>query len=248
MAFLSVFGEERFLKRRKERKTSLRLRGIGFIVVGLVLAVLVGIVSSNMVARATGDTPVVVAAAPIPAYTQIKPEDVKVVSLPANSVTEESARELEHVVGRFTKTMIVEGSQITKEHVSLGEQNDFASFMTSFENPGIRAFALPSENPMIREISPGNRIDLYTVLETEEGRESLLIAEQVTVLGIANPEDPQGLILALTQDEINAILPVMEQVQISLVPYNVTVKGEDGKPKDADPETVDETGQKEDGV
>jgi predicted GNAT family acetyltransferase len=87
----------------------------------------------------------------------------------------------------------------------------------------MRGFALPSQNPMILQIRPGNRVDLFAALETENGTESLLVAEQVLVLGQVSPEEPVGLILALTRDQINTILPLMNQIQITLVPYNATM-------------------------
>ncbi|GGK34970.1 hypothetical protein GCM10010965_29890 [Caldalkalibacillus thermarum] len=198
----------------------MRIKGIGFILVGIVLAVIAGVVASTTVSKATGDTPVVVAKTDIPAYTQITPEDVMVVYLPANSVAPQAAQSLEQVVDRFTRTMIVAGSQVQRDHLSVEGQNDFASLLTSFGDAELRAFALPSQNPLLRRVQPGNTVDLYTVFETDEAVESVLLAERVLVLGIANPDDPQGIILALTHDQIQTILPVMNQVQITLVPYS----------------------------
>jgi|SRR5699024_6218797 len=196
-------------------------KGIAFIVAGIILAIVIGFVANRMVSNAMEDTTVVVPKEDIEPFTQIMPDDVEEVERPASSISESTATSLNKVVGHFTTTKIVKGNPIQKEHIAVDGNNDLSSALTSFQDPDIRAFALPTENPMIKDISPGNQVDLYVDIEDDENS-SVLIADNVLVLGIAEDgEDEVGLILALTQDQIEEITPVMTDIQISLVPYNV---------------------------
>jgi len=72
-------------------------------------------------------------------------------------------------------------------------------------------------------LKPGDRVELYAMVGGNDNKNTYLIAESAPVLDIAEKNDePVGLVLALNQDEINNIVPVMDKIQIALVPYNDT--------------------------
>lgn len=180
----------------------------------------VGLVANNMVSKAMKDTTVVVAKHDIEPFTQIKTEDLKKVTRPASGLPNQVATSMKAVAGNFTTTTIVKGNAIQKEHLALPGNGDLSSVLTNFDDPSVRGFALPSENPMIKNMQPGNQVDLY--VQSKDGNEpSFLLADNVLVLGIAKDDDnPVGLILALSQEQVKKIVPVMNDIQIALVPYN----------------------------
>lgn len=201
-----------------------------------------------MVSKAMEETTVVVAKHTIKPFTQVTPDDLKTVNKPSAGVPEEVATSFQAVVGNYTTTTIVEGNPIQKEHLALKGKGDLSSVLTNFHQPNIRAFALPTQNPMIHKISPGNRVDLHAVHEKDDKKSSVLIADSVLVLGIAeNSEGPVGLTLALTQKQVKEIAPVMNTIQVSLVPFNVKsdtkVNVNDGN--ESDNKTVDEQAEKQ---
>lgn len=198
-------------------------KGIGFIVAGLVLAVVVGIFAAQSVSKAKEETLVVVAKHTIQPYTQIGPDDVKLTKMPKKALPAHAATALNQVIGTYTKTMIVKGNPIQQEQVALKGQKDLGSVLTSFNDPSIRAFALPSGNPMIKKLKPGDRVELYATVDGDDKKSTYLVAESAPVLGIAiKNNEPAGVVLALSQKEINNIVPVMDKIQIALVPYNDT--------------------------
>lgn len=187
-----------------------------------------GLFANRMVTHAMEKTQVVVAKHDIQPYTQITAKDVEKVTLPASGVPEQAATTFSQVTGAYTKTLIVKGSPIQKKQLELGENGDLSSLLTSFNNPDIRAFALPSQNPMIAKMTPGDRVDLYVEPQDKSETESVLLASKVLVLGLAKDSDDKvvGLILALDEKQIQSIVPVMNDIQVTLVPYNSGEKAE----------------------
>src|SRR5690625_2004518 len=121
------------------------IKGIVFIVIGVVLAIVVGFVVNNMVSKAMEDKTVIVPKDDIEAFTQIMPDDVEEVEKPASGIPENAATSIKQVANQFTTTKIVQGNPIQKEHLALEGNGDLSSALTSFQDPDIRAFALPTE-------------------------------------------------------------------------------------------------------
>lgn len=191
----------------------------------MVLAIVVGLFANRTVTHAMEKTPILVAKHDIQPYTQITAKDVEKVTRPASGVPEHAATTYSQVTGTYTKTLIVKGSPIQKKQLALEENGDLSSLLTSFDNPDIRAFALPSQNPMIAKMTPGDRVDLYVEPQDKDETESVMLASKVLVLGLAKDSDDKtvGLILALDEKQIQHIVPVMNNIQITLVPYNAKV-------------------------
>lgn len=185
---------------------------------------IVGIYANRSIAGAMQQTTVITAKHTIKPFTQITTKDVQKTTWPASGMPKHAATSINQVLGTYTKAMIVKGDPIQKEQLALDGKKDLSSAITSLKQPDVRAFALPSKNPMIMAIQPGNRVDLSAMIDLgdKQKQKPMLMAENVLVLGIAGDKnDPVGLILALDQKTIENILPVMNNIEISLVPYNV---------------------------
>ncbi|MFD1363096.1 Flp pilus assembly protein CpaB [Lentibacillus salinarum] len=216
-------------------------------VCGVILAVVIGFIANNTVSQAMSEKTIVVAKDNIEPFTQVTPDNLTEVNRPAAGVPENAATSIQAVAGNFTTTTIIQGNAIQKEHLALEGNGDLSTVLTNFNQPNIRAFALPTQNPMIQDIFPGNRVDLHAVFEENDGQSSVLIADSVLVLGIAEGSDgPVGLTLALSQKQIEDITPVMNNIQISLVPHNAdTSKGnttDDDEQAENETEGGDDTG------
>lgn len=195
---------------------------------GILLALAVGFYVNRSIAHAMGQTTVITAKHTIDPFTKITTKDVQVTTMPASGIPKQAATSLNQVVGTYTKAMIVKGDPIQQAQLALDGKKDLSSAVTSMKQPNVRAFALPSKNPMIKDIHPGNRVDLLAMVDAggKQTQMPMLMAEKVLVLGIASDSNgPAGLILALDQKTIEALLPIMNKVEISLVPYNVNVSG-----------------------
>lgn len=123
---------------------------------------------------------VVVAAKNIKAYTEIKSEMVKVVSIAEGSSHTNAAHSIEEVVGKITEREIVSGEQILKNKVyETGDSGD----SLSYEIPkGMRAMTVnvSLENDVAGYMEEGDLIDIIT--NSSSGKNKVVVLSAIKIL------------------------------------------------------------------
>ncbi len=197
-------------------------------VLGLVCAVLAGVIGSVVLLRAAHTETVVVATKPLYPYTRIASTDVTTVTLPKTAGITGMATNLDAVVGKYLSFAVPTGDPVTMADLN-PSGGSFSTFLTQYtERTGQTGMllALPVQTPLASVVNPGESIALLVTTQTATGP-MLTTIESVPVLNVlesAQGGAPTALLLFVTEQDYRVLAPaiVNNSVQIGLIPQNGT--------------------------
>lgn len=180
-----------------------------------------------MTASAQGSVPVVVAAHDIAPYQQVQSADLAIQQLPKNAVNQGAARQISQVIGRYTKTAVAQGTQITNAQVTAKDESSLADLLTVSPpngTGGLVAYALPVDSPILADIKAGNLVQL--LVSQQKGTPAVIIGSSVPVLSVVQGNSNSGssggaLILGVTPQQAQLLASAQNDVQVALLPYNM---------------------------
>jgi len=197
-------------------------------VLGLVCAVLAGVIGSVVLLRAANTETVVVATKPLYPYTRIAPADVTTVTVPKTAGISGLATSVNAVVGKYLSFAVPKGDPVTAADLN-PSGGSFSTFLTQYtERTGQTGMlmALPVQTPLASVVNPGESIALLVTTQTATGP-MLTTIEPVPVLNVlesAKGGAPTALLLFVTEQDYRVLAPAIlnNSVQIGLIPQNGT--------------------------
>ncbi|KYP79537.1 SAF domain-containing protein [Ferroacidibacillus organovorans] len=197
-------------------------------VLGLVCAVLAGVIGSVVLLRAANTETVVVATRPLYPYTRIAPADVTTVTLPKTAGITGMATNPDAVVGKYLSFAVPKGDPVTTADLN-PSGGSFSTFLTQYtERTGQTGMlmALPVQTPLASVVNPGESIALLVTTQTATGP-MLTTIEPVPVLNVLAPAKggaPTALLLFVSEQDYRVLAPAIlnNSVQIGLIPQNGT--------------------------
>lgn len=189
------------------------------IIIGLALA---GVVMYT-INRFNEQVSVVVVTREIAPFTQIRPEHVTVIQLPAAAQLPNSYASTADVIGQVSRTWLLPQDQIREGHLAIGAgANMLTNQLSGLNNPSLRAAAVPVD--LINGLGGAKKLqagDKVNVITTVHGT-SVTIMQQVPILTfIEEQEKTQGIVLAVTQEQAEQIASALANgaITLTLNPY-----------------------------
>lgn len=175
------------------KKLNFSNKSTWFLLFSLLCATVLAIQVTQAINKAKNEIEVVQTTVAIPPYTVIKPEMVKVVSVPAASVIEGTflKEDLSSVVGKYTGMGLLPGTNVQKGHIISSQNANLTALLYSLKNKSLVSVSIPlTANDIGAQISPGDVIHLNGVFNLQGNQVvSKYVAEYVSVLGIDKKED-----------------------------------------------------------
>ncbi|MEA3407629.1 MAG: Flp pilus assembly protein CpaB, partial [Chloroflexota bacterium] len=205
-----------------------RLRGFLWLVAGLVVAILAGIVAFVVLSRSVAEseegavaakpmTEVVIAARAIPLRTALTEEDLATTEMAVDAVPDGAVAEMEDAVGKVTLVDLYAGEVILAQRLldpNVITANGRHALLLS-EDEVLMAY--PAEDLMSRisVLKPGDRVDI-------------LISLELPVEGglIAPAETTEGTATTTAEEEELVTFVVLENVGIAALPGQTVVRQE----------------------
>lgn len=159
-----------------------RMRGCLWLLAGLVMALLAGVVGFMTLSRAsaqrsanegaTPEVPVVVAAQAVPVRSALKPSDLIMRNLPVNAVPEGALRDVSEAVGRVILTELYAGEIVLRQRlVDPNLKSGDGRFALALTDDQV-LLAYPASDLLSRSgmLKPGDRVDLLFSVEVDPNR------------------------------------------------------------------------------
>jgi pilus assembly protein CpaB len=207
-------------------------RNIGFLLLAVVFAAGAALIAANTVRSFNETEAVVVALKDLPAYAEIKTEDVKVVETPAASVPKDAFLRIEEVQGKYLRYPVFAGEVLRAARLAdtHPDKGLMAARLSALKRPDLRAFSLPYDETIGvgGEVKEGDRVDIVASVKIETGARGQvglgkIVARNVVVLKTVKGEDGDKgtIVLALTPGQIEDIAFALTsgQVRLALNPY-----------------------------
>ena len=165
------------------------------VVVGLVLALAVGVGVYKALQRHTATVMVVVAKEYIPHYAKITPQMVTVASAPPAAVPPGGLADAGLVVGHYAAATIFPGQIVVAAAVASQASGGSAGLLAAL-SPNIRAFSVQATvpNAVAGQVAPGDLVDVVSVLGSSGTSNSssaasgaVTVVQHVTVLAVSPP-------------------------------------------------------------
>jgi pilus assembly protein CpaB len=183
----------------------------------LVMAIILALVGTRLTQsyiqkleqQATGEgprAPVVIARSAIPKGTEMQTKLVESRMWPISMVPQGAITDTAEVEGRFTSVDLVPGEVVLANRLIVQDERNLSWQLS----PGERAIAVSVSGVtgLEAEIASGSRVDILgTILDYQTGIEhSLMVLEDIPVLGVADTEDVYGSALG-SQKVVLAVSP-----------------------------------------
>ena len=159
-----------------------RMRGCLWLLAGLVMALLAGVVGFMTLSRAaaqrsanegaTPEVPVVVAAQAIPIRAALKPSDLTMRNLPVNAVPEGALRDVSEAVGKVVLTELYAGEIVLRQRlVDPNLRTGDGRFALALTDDQV-LLAYPASDLLSRSgvLKAGDRVDLLFSVEVDPDR------------------------------------------------------------------------------
>lgn len=163
---------------------------------------------------------VVVAARDIPARTTLTFEILKVEELPKKWVSSDAFSDRNGLIGLTTALPIFKGEPVLAKKLSLKRRDEG---LASLISRGERGFTLVLEegNPILRELKPGNRVDVLVTLNGDvTGKpvtKTVLQQKEIMAIGSSSPF-PVTLLVSLIEAEKLAFAQASGKITLVLCP------------------------------
>lgn len=204
-----------------------------FLLIAVMLGVAAAFLSVQTVRSFNETGKAVMAVKDLPPYALLKPEDVKLVDMPAASVPLDAVQSLKEVNGRYLASPVLAGEVLRKGRLAevRGDRGLMAAKLSALSRPDLRAFALPwdAQSAVGGKIKDGDRIDIVASVKIDGGSAGSvgvgkIVARNVEVLEVVKGSegDRGSLIVALTPPQIEDIAFALTsgQLRFALNPYN----------------------------
>ncbi len=194
-----------------------RMRGCLWLTIGVVLAVLAGLVGYLALSRAAArqaapasdatDVPVVVAAQAVKVRSPLAEKDVVLRRLPANGVPEGALRDVRSAVGKVTMVDLYPGEAILQQRLADPNVKSGDGRMALMVAGEQVLMALPASDLMskVGVLKPGDRVDMLFSLEVPTNR-VLAVAAGEAGSGAGTTLKEQATINALPNAIVSAIV------------------------------------------
>lgn len=210
-----------------------RNSGILFLLVAVALGVAAAFFAVRTISSFNETAKAVVAVKDLPPYALLKPEDVKLVDVPAASVPKDAVRSLKDINDRYLASPVLAGEVLRKGRLAevRGDRGLMAAKLSALSRPDLRAFALPwdGQSAVGGKITNGDRIDIVASVKIDGGQATgsvgvgKIVAKNVEVLEVTKggEGDKGSLIVALTPPQIEDIAFALTsgQLRFALNPY-----------------------------
>lgn len=207
--------------------------GILFMLIAVALGVAAAFLAVQTVRSFNETGKAVVAVRDLPPYTLLKPEDVKLVDVPAATVAQDAVRSLKEINGRYLASPVLAGEVLRKGRLAevRGDRGLMAAKLSALSRPDLRAFALPwdGQSAVGGKIKDGDRVDIVASVKIDGGQATgsvgvgKIVARNVEVLEVTKGSegDKGSLIVALTPPQIEDIAFALTsgQLRFALNPY-----------------------------
>ncbi|WDL96491.1 SAF domain-containing protein [Alicyclobacillus sp. ALC3] len=193
---------------------------------GVLCAVLAGVIGSLALHRALNTETVVVATQTLYPYTRISKADVTTVTVPKTSGIAGLATHESTVVGHYLSYSVPKGDPVTAGDLN-PSGGSFSTFLTQYtERTGQTGMlmSLPVQTPLASVVNPGEQIALL-VPEQNGDSKTLTTIEPVPVLNVLVPAKggtPTALLIFVSEKNYRILAPAVlnNSVQVALIPQN----------------------------
>lgn len=194
--------------------------------VGVLCAVVAGVIGALALHRALNTVAVVVATHTLYPYTRIVQGDVTTVTVPKTSgITGLAANEAD-VVGHYLSYAVPKGDPVTAGDLN-PSGGSFSTFLTQYtERTGQTGMlmSLPVQTPLASVVNPGEQIALL-VPQQNGSSKTLTTIEPVPVLNVLEPAKggtPTALLIFVSEQNYRILAPAVlnNSVQVALIPQN----------------------------
>ena len=122
----------------------------------------------------------------LPPDTQIKESDIEAIPVSSKTITSDTVRNKEEVVGKFTKEKVYEGDLVDKRKVVGEGQVDPLSELSEKEARDMRKISIPVDliTTWGGNLSKGDRVDLSFTKDTDEYTYSKIFMQNVLVYDV----------------------------------------------------------------
>jgi Flp pilus assembly protein CpaB len=185
-----------------------KVRGWGALAIGLLLAIIAGVIYQQTIYRNTHLQSVVVISKPIQAFQPVTSDEVSVSKLPIASIPGNAIHDPKDVVAKNLKSMLMPGTILLSSYLATQSGDGLAVNLTNKKDPKLRVITLPgSLNVKGGYILVGDHVDIIGGLRAEKDAVGVTLASNVEVIAI-NKDQQQGsstISLIVTVDQARQI-------------------------------------------